>query len=172
MGQLSRLNHLFKIPAGQAANLTSIKMKDFIGNGKSAVICIMKDDVELGSFANQGFFKSSQFQVPGDRQTWITKEQGDAKETVLCILNDLGALDNWLSRSLADSALNGKSYWDISVRGLAAKEKRERLPHVVDQATRENFPNQIWIDDVESPDAAFMALGINKKICQLEGAKL
>lgn len=75
--QLSRLNCLFKVLTGQNTDLTNIKMKDFIGDGKAAVICIVKDDVEL---ANQGFFKSSQFQIPGNRQMWITKEQGDALE--------------------------------------------------------------------------------------------
>ncbi|KAL3421465.1 PLC-like phosphodiesterase [Phlyctema vagabunda] len=170
--QLSRLNHLFKVPAGQNTDLTNIKMKDFIGDRRAAVICVVKDDVELGPLANQGFFKSSQFRIPENRQMSITREQGDALENVPCILNDKRLFDNFPANILVKALMGKKSFRDISVRGLAASVKSERLPHVVSQTTTENFPNQIWIDDVDGPEVTRVAVGVIKKICQLAGPKL
>lgn len=68
--------------------------------------------------------------------------------------------------------IGGRSFKDISVRGMATSVKSERLPHVVSQTTMENFPNQIWIDDVDGPEATQVAFGVIKKICQLAGPKL
>lgn len=39
---LSKLNHLYKFLAGQNTDLTTIKMKDFIGDEKVAFVCILK----------------------------------------------------------------------------------------------------------------------------------
>jgi len=170
--QLSKLNRLFKVPAGQNTDLTNITMKDFIGNGKAAVICIVKEDVELGPLANQGFFKSSQFQIQGSRQMFITREQGDTLENVLCILNDKKVFDGFPANVMVQAVMKDRSFRDISVRGMATRVKSERLPHVVSQATVENFPNQVWIDDVDSPEATLVALGVIKKMCRLAGPKL
>src|SRR5204862_8180740 len=62
--KLSALNHRFIAPPN-TPDLSRLTLRDFIGKGPAVIVIFDQDaeHVDLGSFAGQGFYSSSQFSV-------------------------------------------------------------------------------------------------------------
>ncbi|KAJ7091812.1 PLC-like phosphodiesterase [Mycena epipterygia] len=61
--ELLRIKHRFVAPVS-GSDLTQVKIKDFIGSGKAAVVLVVDPmNISLGSYASQGFYTSSQLSI-------------------------------------------------------------------------------------------------------------
>lgn len=63
--QLLKLNHLFVVADGSEKILLDLKLGDFIGAGHAAVVVVVEpsQSLDLGEFANQGFYLPARLDV-------------------------------------------------------------------------------------------------------------
>jgi hypothetical protein len=178
MKELLKLEHLYIVQDKSKANdLSLLKLDDFIGNGKAAVVCVMEQwDLDIGEYAHKGFYKLSQLNIRNEYSNkddtgvmvndQIEKMKGHmaAKEKRLFLLS-------W---TLTQQAPN----WDGDVKNfvktaprslkpikhLARSCNKELFTRLLPEVGAKSFPNVVYIDYLDSQDYVALVVAINDKV--------
>ncbi|CAG7562816.1 unnamed protein product [Fusarium equiseti] len=178
MKELLQLDHLYVVKdKSMANNLSLLKLDDFIGNGKAAVVCVIDNDaLDFGEFATKGFYKTSQLN--------IRNEYSDKDDAVIMVNDQLGKMKGHMSAK--DKRLSLLSWtltqqmprWDGDVFGflmrigqslkpirtLAYTCNKELFTRVLPEVGLTSFPNVIYIDYLDNRDFLSLVIAVNDRI--------
>lgn len=179
MKELLKLDHLFiETDKSKANNLSCLKLDDFIGSGKAAVVCIIEEwgNMSLGDYAHKGFYKSAQFNV---RNEYSNKDETDImvsdqlekmkghmsahdKRLFLLSWTLTQQVPEWIGsvRSLADSV--GDALKPIKV--LAKDCNKELFTRLLPEVSEKSFPNVVYIDYLNNMEYLALVIAINDKV--------
>lgn len=160
--QLKNIKDLF-VTSNETVNLLDRPVNYFLGAGKSAVVIVMNDRANLGSFHHQGFFPSSEFAVVDD--------YADS--------HDLNKMIDDQMRKLAKNRGEGKNFfllsWILTLQGIdnidglsiefLAHQANTNVHRLIldlnfSSLIRRGYPNVISQDFVSS-DSTSIALAVN-----------
>ncbi|RBR18149.1 uncharacterized protein FIESC28_06215 [Fusarium coffeatum] len=179
MKELQKLNNLFIMnDKSKANNLSNVKVDEFIGNGKAAVVCVIEDwgSLSLGDYLNQGFFKSGQLN--------IRNEYANKDETDVMVADQIEKMKHHMSSNdkrmflLSWTLTQQVPEWDGSVRGFAgsvtdtlrpikllAKDcNPELFTRLLPEVSESSFPNVVYIDYLDSMEYVALVVAINDKV--------
>ncbi|KAF0639242.1 hypothetical protein FPSE5266_02305 [Fusarium pseudograminearum] len=179
MEELLKLEYLYILEdKSKANNLGSLKLDDFIGNGKAAVVCIIEEwgSMSLGDYANKGFYKSSQFNVRNeysnkDETEYMVKDQIEKMKDHMSSKDKRLFLLSWTLtqqvpawagsvRSLADKV--GDSIKPIKF--LARECNKELFTQLLPEISDKAFPNVVYIDYLNNREYLPLVIAINDKV--------
>ena len=160
--QLKGIHDLF-VTTNDPVNLVDKPVNYFLGAGKSAVVIVLNDGANLGSFYHQGFYPASEFPMVDDYAN----------------SNNLNKMIDDQMRKLAKNRTAGKNFflisWILTLQGID-NVTGPTIEHLAQQANsnvhrlildlnfssfiRKGYPNVIFQDYVNSDNAA-VALAVN-----------
>lgn len=164
-GVLAKLHNLYVAPPG-TSDLTQLKLADFIGGGKAAVVVILRsgDSGVLGNYAGRGFYSDLAFPVSGG--------YSDTDDLARMSSDQLAQMKKWktssedpyfeLSWTLTQQVLD--TVVGPSVLDLAAKANEAIYGSVLPACTTQCFPNSLYVDAMNTQSLAALAMAINTKI--------
>ena len=159
--ELAKIKNLFI--ANKTADLTANTLNDFIASG-AAVIIILEENANLGSYEGNGFFKYANFDV---YNSYADKNQVDSMATDQ--FNKMKANNSkyfLLSWTLTQDALQAATCGlgtASSIKDLASQANQRLASLVYPKVSNTAFPNIIYTDDILNSNAAAMAMALNWK---------
>jgi hypothetical protein len=178
MQELLKLDHLYVVQdKSKADDLSLLKLDDFIGNGKAAVVCVIENDgLDLGEFASKGFYKPSQLN--------IRNEYSDKDDAVIMVNDQLGKMKGHMSANekrlslLSWTLTQQMPAWDGNIwnlfdnvlrflkpiRQLAYTCNKELFTRLLPEVGVKSFPNVIYIDYLDNRDYLALVIAVNDKI--------
>ena len=159
--ELSKIRHLYKADANTI--LTSKTLNDFI-SGDSKVLIILEDHANLGSYAGNGFFPYSSFDVynkyaDSNQVDAMVKDQFDKMKTN----NNKYFLLSWTLTQDATQASTCALGTASRIKELAGEVNQRLADLVYPEVTSKAFPNIIYTDDIVSSQDASLAIAFNWK---------
>jgi len=158
---LLRLENRFVAPGDPTTvDLTTLKLNDFIGGGKAAVVLILEPtEISLGDFAKQGFYKYAQFNAINS-----FADKNDANAMIEDQLNKLNQhrpadyfLLSWTVTQQNEQVIVGPSILDLADTANALI-----FTKLIPALTNDKFPNIVFMDDFRK-DFTSLTLQINQK---------
>jgi hypothetical protein len=178
MKELLKLNHLFIVEdKNKAKNLTQLKLDDFIGNGKAAVVCVMEQwDLDIGDYAHKGFYKYEAMNV--------RNEYSNKDDAVVMVNDQLEKMKGHMSAKdkrlflLSWTLTQQAPQWDgdvvtfvkVAPRSLKPIKKlaytcnKELFTRLLPEVSDKSFPNVVYIDYLDNQDYAALVVAINDKV--------
>ena len=175
LSELGGLHNLYSAPATATADLTKLKLKDFIGGDRAAVVVIVdpsRDGISLGQHANKGFYTKNQFAIYNTYSNtnsvdFMVKDQLDKMHKQRTSPDSGVFLLSWtLTQDTGQSvvgALPGvvgsiAGFFDHgvnkSILDLASDAELALFDHLLPACTRTCYPNIIYIDNFCTGDAS------------------
>jgi hypothetical protein len=183
LSELSGLHHLYEAPPG-TTDLTRLKLRDFIGEQRSAVVVIVEPSQEgigLGPLANKGFYTSKQFAIYNsysnsnnlnhmvNDQLTKMRQQRTGPDSGYFLLSwtltqDTGqTIVGALPGVVGDVVGVFDHGIHKSILDLANEANAQLFDQLLPACSRNCYPNIIYIDNFCSGDVAAMALAVNCK---------
>ncbi|KAM0204730.1 hypothetical protein ACHAQD_000516 [Fusarium lateritium] len=178
MKELLKLEHLYIVQdKSKANNLSLLKLDDFIGNGKAAVVCVMEQwDLDIGEYAHKGFYKLSQLN--------IRNEYSNKDDTVVMVNDQIEKMKGHMSAKekrlflLSWTLTQQAPNWDGDVmnfvkiaprslkpiKHLAYSCNKELFTRLLPEVGDKSFPNVVYIDYLDSQDYVALVVAINDKV--------
>jgi len=157
---LLRLENRFVAPGDPTTvDLTTLKLNDFISGGKAAVVLIVEPNaINLGDFANQGFYKYAQFNA---FNSFANKDDANAMiEDQLNKLNEQRPANyfllSWTATQQNEQVIIGPSILDLADTANALI-----FTKLIPALSNDKFPNIVFLDDFRS-DFTSLTLQINQ----------
>ncbi|KAM0543059.1 hypothetical protein ACHAPJ_012508 [Fusarium lateritium] len=178
MKELLKLNHLFICEDKKKANnLCQLKLDDFIGGGKAAVVCVIEQwDLKIDDYATKGFYKLEQLNI---RNEYSNKDVTEVmvKDQLEKMKGHMSAKEKrlfLLSWTLTQQAPN----WDGDVvsfvkiaprslkpiKHLARRCNKELFTRLLPEVGDKSFPNVVYIDYLDNRDYVALVVAINDKV--------
>lgn len=159
---LLRLENRFIAPGDPTTvDLTTLKLNDFIGGGKAAVVLVVEPNaINLGDFAKQGFYKYAQFNA---FNSFANKADANAMiEDQLSKLNQQRPANyfllSWTATQQNEQVIVGPSILD-----LADKANALLFTKLIPALSNDKFPNIIFLDDFKKSEFTSLTLKINQQ---------
>ena len=159
---LLRLENRFVAPSDPTTvDLTTLKLNDFIGGGKAAVVLIVEPGaINVGEFANQGFYKYGQFNA---FNSFSNKD--DANAMISDQLNKLNQqrpanyfLLSWTATQQNEQVIVGPSILDLADTANALL-----FTKLIPALSNDKFPNIVYLDDYKRSEFTSLTLQINQQ---------
>lgn len=177
LSELTRLNHRFAVPNPAPMNLTTLTLGTFIGQGAAVVVVVKPDDPNvnldnLGCSVPTGFYKAERFPIfdsySGTDLLNTMQEDQLAKLHAQRTSPDAASfLLSWTLTQSSDQAVDCDLFPPFvdapSILELAAGANPFLYQNVLPASNYQTYPNILYIDKVESPDIAALALAVNSK---------
>jgi hypothetical protein len=158
---LLRLENRFVAPGDPTTvDLTTLKLNDFIGGGKAAVVLIVEPtSISLGDFAQKGFYKYAQFNAFNS-----FADKDDANAMIEDQLNKLNQqrpanyfLLSWTATQQNEQVIVGPSILEFADRANALI-----FTKLTPALSNDKFPNIVYVDDFRS-EFTSLTLQINQR---------
>ncbi|KAJ7822625.1 PLC-like phosphodiesterase [Mycena olivaceomarginata] len=157
--ELLRIEHRFVAPVS-GSDLTQLKINDFIGSGKAAVVLVVDPtNISLGSYASQGFYTSSQLCIydeysnTNDLNTMTNDQLNKMRQQ-----HGHYFLLSWtLTQDSKDEVGLGPS-----IRDLAAKANPTLYDKFWDACRKDLIPNVVYVDFFD-PLVTNLTIAVNAK---------
>ncbi len=161
--ELSHLHHLFVVHNDPTVNLTSYTLNRFIATGP-AVVLVVQANVNLGSYAGQGFYRYRNFNVYNNYSDTNDLEKMARLQFERMQENqDQYFLLSWtLTQSDTQAATCFILPGVKSIKDLADTANAALIPSVMPVVTKTNFPNIIYQDNIKDDQAVQLAMQINR----------
>ncbi|KAF7557532.1 hypothetical protein G7Z17_g512 [Cylindrodendrum hubeiense] len=178
MNELLKIEHLYVVQdKSKADDLSLLKLDDFIGNGKAAVVCVMDNEgLEFGDFAEKGFYKPTQLN--------IRDEYSDKDDAVVMVNDQLNKMKGHMSANekrlslLSWTLTQQMPSWNGNVLDLVTKVtaflkpirqlaytcNKELFTRLLPEVGDKSFPNVVYIDYLDSQDYLALIIAINDKV--------
>ena len=163
--QLAGLTNLWVAPGDPTTvDLTTIKLRDFIGDGRAAVVVIVEpSNIDLGSWATRGFYTYSQLNVYNeysDTDNADVMSQDQLQKMSQQKSQGAYFLLSWTLTQDVEEVLVGPS-----VLYLADQVKQQLYLKVMQASTAEVFPNILYVDAFTSQVTA-LAMALNNRLSE------
>lgn len=159
LSQLSGLNNLFV--TSRNADLTKVKVRDFIGNKSSVVIVVDGQNAVLGDHHGRGFYLSSNFSV-FDVYAESNKVDVMADDQLNKMKHQAGKRYFLLSWTLTQTPLEA-TFAVSTIENMANKANQHLVHYLYPNLSKNTFPNIIHTDYVVDSTPATMAMAVNWK---------
>ncbi|KAF4437662.1 Variant-surface-glycoprotein phospholipase C [Fusarium austroafricanum] len=178
MKELLKLNHLYVVQDKSKANdLSLLKLDDFIGNGKAAVVCVMEHHgLDLGDFATKGFYKPSQLNV--------RNEYSDKDDAGIMVEDQLSKMKGHMAANdkrlflLSWTLTQQAPAWNgnlvdfvkkvdnslVPIKKMADTCNKELFTRLLPEVGAKSFPNVVYIDYLDNRDYLSLVMAINDKV--------
>lgn len=157
----TNLKCLFSIPGDQPNLIANTTLNTFIGEGSAAVVVIVDADIELGTYANQGFYPIESLNTVNEYSDThhFSKMMDDQINKMNTYADDYFLL-SWTLTQDADEAVGCKEGLADSIIDLS-KKAAKGLPQLLEYVTAANKPNILYIDNVGACDYVSIVTQIN-----------
>ena len=158
--QLAELDNLWVAPGDPTTiDLTTVKLSDFIGGGRAAILVIVEpSSVDLGGWTTQGFYKYSQFNVYNDYSDTNdanTMSQDQLGKMAMQKPQGTYFLLSWTLTQDAEQVIVGPS-----ILSLADHVNQLLYLRLMQASTATVFPNILYVDAFTSQVTA-LAMALN-----------
>lgn len=172
--ELSNLKNLYVSGAGEAPNLLEKTLNDFIGDGKGAVIVVVKPEnssVSLGNFLGKGFYPYSSFNA--------YNSYADTNDLSKMISDQLGKMRTVKAESPPGYFLLSWTLTQSSGQAIACVFSFSGSTTILDLASEADgvltetvsknisptvYPNIIYIDNITNSEFVGLAMTVNNQI--------
>lgn len=154
--------------AESSNDLTKIRLKDFIGGGRAAVIVVVVPDgkdINLGDYSNQGFYLNKNFPV-FDKYSESNDLKQMASDQLIKMREQRPNPDasyfllSWTLTQQIPEVITGNP----SILDLANKANPLLYSMLLSASSDQVYPNILYIDNIQSSDIAALAMAVNSKV--------